>query len=135
MQANRTANSTDTRYLSVTREEALYLADATLDTAKAKGLMIAFRSVTPMTADAWHVGRIEWSDGQEAYCALHVAIDHCGDASATIWPQPRGLAPTWHIGYASSLREAAAICASMLEVCGCYLVHQARTTARDLVTY
>lgn len=139
MQASSTMKATDTRYLVCATDEAKSLAQSTDDVSVGKDVRHEYTpELVGMDSSVSHIGRIEYTDGQEIYVWLQVGIKN-GLAYATVYPQPRTkrgyIYPKYELGEVSSLREAAAIMSGYLSLAGCYLVHQARVHTTDLVSY
>ena len=139
MQASSTTNAADTRYLIVSTDDAKQLAQATSDVSVGKDVRHHMPGMlSGMDASAAHVGRIEYTDGQEVFIWLQVGIKN-GFGYATVYPQPRTrkgyIYPKYELGEVETLRDAAAIMAGYLSLAGCYLVHQSRVHTTDMVTY
>ena len=128
---NRTA--TDTRYQVVSKAEAITIASLTLDTAKAHNLQCRPTGACA-EADVWHLARIEYTDADEVYLAVHIWRSAEGVYYGSAYPQPAGCDQRYALR-AYDLRGAAVAMAEMLASHGAYMVHSQRTTARDLVSY
>lgn len=131
MQANRTA--TDTRYQVVSKQEAITISSLTLDTAKAHGMQCRPNGATA-DADVWHLARIEYTDADEVYLAVHIWRSADGVYHGSAYPQPAGCSQRYELD-ANDLRGAAAAMAEILAGHGAYTVHAQRTHTTDLVSY
>lgn len=129
----RTRTATDTRYQLVSRQEALTIATLTLDTAKAHGMQLRPTGAIA-DADVWHLARIEYTDADEVYLAVHIWRSADGVYHGSAYPQPAALSPRYELS-AADLRGAAAAMAEILAGHGAYMVHATRTHTTDLVSY
>lgn len=128
-----TRTATDTRYQVVSKQEALTIATLTLDTARAHGMQCRPNGAHA-DADVWHLARLEYTDTDEVYLAVHIWRSADGIYHGSAYPQPAGCTQRYELS-AHDLRGAATAMADMLASHGAYMVHSQRTTARDLVSY